>query len=364
MTMDERRNKITSKQLMIFIVSAQTGIGIMSISSRLAKIAGHDGWISALITGAASMVLAVIMVKLLKRYGNRSILDINILLYGKYLGTIINLFLILYVLYKEMLNVRMFSEVIKALILRLTPLTILTTFIFIPTVYLSWYGLKPICRFANHILVIIAAVLALFAIMMRFVNINFLLPVGNAGILSIISAMPILSYSALGFAIVSLIYPEVEDKKNVMKNTLGAIGITTAFYAIVIVVTTGFFGEVMTSRLTFPLFSIARAYKAPILERIDFYFLILWFPAMSMAASGYFFPAYYSINKLFRIRRKTLSLVMLTVAVILLSRIPKDLNQVFYFMDISNIVGIPLISIHILASYLFSFINKRGVQQK
>jgi DNA polymerase III sliding clamp (beta) subunit (PCNA family) len=75
--MEDRRNKITSGQFMIMTISSQVGIGIFCQSYKLAVEVGHDGWIPLALSGIFSIILFVLFIKLMERYGNKSLFEIN-----------------------------------------------------------------------------------------------------------------------------------------------------------------------------------------------------------------------------------------------------------------------------------------------
>jgi Na+-transporting NADH:ubiquinone oxidoreductase subunit NqrD len=131
--------KITSKQLFAFIISAQIGIGILTLPSTLAKAAERDSWISMLIGGTISVTVTYFIVKLMERYKNKSIFEINNILYGVYLGFIFNFMILAYFFYGSFVGIRLFTDFMKIGVLKLTPPTILTTISLVPTIYLTWY---------------------------------------------------------------------------------------------------------------------------------------------------------------------------------------------------------------------------------
>lgn len=360
--MIDRRNKISSIQLMIFIIGAQIGIGILDLPYRLAKNVGHDGWISVLLTGFLTGAASLIILRLLDRYKDKSIYEINRYLYGKYIGVLFNIIILLYLILAVSLGSRLLVEMVKMTVLKLTPPLVLSSFIIIPTVYLVWSGLKPVCRFASLILIMIVLIFLLFLLIGKFIRLTFIMPVGEAGINKIMGGIFTSFFAFLGFELIAVVYPNVTDKQNASKHiTIGSI-ITTLFYTLFTLLTTGFFGENMLKHLIFPLYSLTRSYRAPVLERIDLYFIALWVPAMAISLRAYFYSTYDSINKMFNIKRKTLSILIFTIAAILIGRIPKDLVELYEYLNILSLSGIG-VAVFIIMSYIVSLINKRGVQR-
>jgi SNF family Na+-dependent transporter len=169
------------------------------------------------------------------------------------------------------------------------------------------------------------------------------------------------AYAFLSFANVAVVYPHITDKNKVLKSIITAIIVSTLFFMASSIMATGFFGENMLKHLVFPILALAESYKAPVLERIDLFFLAIWFPALAMTLRMYLYVTYNSINRLLNIKRKTISLILVVVSFILLSRIPRDFAQIYTYMEYVDIIGIPLVFGLTSLNYILSFIIKKGV---
>ena len=175
------------------------------------------------------------MVKLLNRYKNKSIFEINNTLYGKVIGALLNTLIIIYVFSISFLLLRSYVDILKIIILRLTNPIFLTVIIFLPYAYLTYYGLKVLCRFCNISYLVIVVLLLYLLLIRKNVDLNYIMPVGEAGFKNIIHGVPISASFFLGIELVAIIYPEVKDKHNLMKNTIYALIFTTVFNTLIIV---------------------------------------------------------------------------------------------------------------------------------
>lgn len=359
--MDNRSNNITSGQLMALIVSIQIGAGVLSLPSYLARICGHDGWISVLIYGIIITGVIITIIGLMNRYNNKSIYEINELLYGKYLSELLNLFIVLYLWYSTCVSLRSYTNIIHIHLLRATPSLVLNIFVLIPTVYLTWYGLKYVARFSLVIYLSLTFSFLLFFLVFKELRFGFLMPIGQSGIEGIKSSFLPCIYSFLGYEVIPIIYPEITNKKKVKKYAIGANIITTSFCVLTLLVVTSFFGEEMLKKSLYSMITLARSYRAPIIERMDVLFLAMWLPVIAMTARGYFCITYYSINKLLNLKKKAIYLVMFSSISILLSNAPKSISQMDNYNNIMRISGLSF-SIFLCISYLFSFIQKKGVK--
>ncbi|MBU3177761.1 spore germination protein [Clostridium estertheticum] len=359
--MDNRANQITSGQLMALIVSIQAGAGTLNLPTYLALACGHDGWISALTYGIIMTAIISISIKLMNRYNNKSIYEINTFLYGKYLGRFLNLLIVLYLWYSACLYLRIYTNVIHVHLLRSTPSLVLCIFTLIPTYYLAWYGIKYIARFAPMIYLCLTFCLFLFFLVFKDLRFSFLMPIGQSGIAGIKASFGPCIFALLGYEIITVIYPEITNKKKTMKYAIGANVIATIFCVILLLVTTSFFGEEMIKKSLYSMIKLSRSYRAPIIERMDILFIAIWIPAMAMATRGYFCITYYSINKLLNLKKKGIYLFVFTSITILLSNAPKSISNLRVYENSMTIYGITF-SVFLVICYLLSFIRKKGVK--
>lgn len=355
------RNSVTSKQMALFTFVTQTGIGVITLPTIMAKRLGHDGWISLFITGIIAMTLSSLFMILLRRYSDKGILEINRLIFGRFIGTIFNIIIVVYLVLAAARGVRVFTLFLRLTVLPQSPPVAISPFILLPSIYLLWQGLKYVCRFKYISILSYVVFITFMVLLFNDLRLSFLLPIGEAGIGDILSSIPISLRAFIGFELILLLYPEITDKENAFKWHVVASGMSTVFFMITIAVSTALFGENFLKIQTIPLFNMARAYNAPILERVDLYIIALWFVVMGCAMRAHMFVAYYSLGKIFKVKRTKLSLVLYFALLVFISRIPRDTNEAFVFVDIVSYIGITL-SIFFIGCLVLSFLRKKGVK--
>ncbi|NLY88381.1 MAG: GerAB/ArcD/ProY family transporter [Firmicutes bacterium] len=350
------RNKITSRQLGIFILTAQIGFGFLTLPAVLARDTGHDGWLSILAAGIISSLAIIAILLLLRKYAGKSIFEISPRLFGRLPGKAINLFLLLYLSYSMVLSFRVFTEFITLYTLNLTPSLVVALLIITPTAYLLRYGLKPLARFSYFIFLILFFILALVFLVANKIRWTFLMPVGAAGIASLGKSLGTTFIAYIGFELVAFVYPYVEDRENTMKWVLGANFASMAVFTLVFLVTTGLFGENLLKTQLIPLFELARYYRTPFFERTDLLFVLLWFPLVEGVFLTYSFAVYDGLRRIFAIRNRRLFFPLFIAATILFSRIPADLVQTLAAAEVVTIGGIIVVG-YLIFCYLFSFVK-------
>jgi hypothetical protein len=187
------------------------------------------------------------------------------------------------------------------------------------------------------------------------------MPVGEAGIVRILSNINIGFLPFIGFELFVFLFPEISDKNKAFRWHVSASIVSTIFFIIVVAVSTAFFGEKLLQIQTIPLFNLARSYNAPILERVDLYIVSLWFIVMGCAMRAYMFTAYYSLQKVFKLKGTKLLLGIFFIGLVLLSRIPRDINEAFMFLETTNYIGMG-VSLFFVLCLCLSFIRKKGVK--
>ena len=356
-------NSIKPIQLALVVFIAQTGIGIITLPSSLAKAAGHDGWISLLISGTLILLLCVMVFLLMNRYTDKSIYDITKLIFGKILGTGINTLLIIYLLLAVVTGISLFTYYIRITLLQQTPAWVLAPVITLPSFYLVWQGLKNMSRFLYiSITGYFFVIIYLLAIHSEY-RLSFLLPIGEAGISRILLGTKPAFFAFIGFELIVFFYPYIQDRTKILKWYLFASLGSLLFFMLVTACITAIFGEHFLTVLSIPFFNLSRIYNAPVFERIDIYLIAVWFMPMACSMRNYLFAAFDGLQKVFKLKKTKILYFFYFVVIEVLSLLPKDINQVLSLIEIINLVCMG-IALFLLLCLLLSYIRRKGVTAK
>lgn len=355
----DRRDSIASKQLLGFIVAGQIGFGILILPSSLAEKVGHDGWIAVAVSGVIFSLVTIVITALLRKHKDKSWVEINKTIYGKYIGGLFNILYVLYLYIFATIVMRAFTDLTEVMVLKTTPHPVLALFLVIPAVYITMSGFKVVCRFSNIIFFIIFCTVLMFILVSRELRPTYLMPVGKAGIPAILKILPSITTSYLGIELLPAIYDTVSDKKNTLKYSLIGHLITMLFFTTVVLITTAFFGEALLKKLLFPLFSLSRAYKVPIAERLDLFFVSIWLPAMGTTVANYYFCAYYCLNKIIKIKNRYTFFGTFFLLSIIIGMLFKDLNSVLKALDYLGYAGIGIVCLMFMSFVLSLTMKER-----
>ena len=113
-----------------------------------------------------------------------------------------------------------------------------------------------------------------------------------------------------------MVYPWVRGGKQAGA-ALAATGLTTLVVTGFVVFATAYFGEEMVIKQTFPLLNMVRSLTAPVIERLDIYFIMIWLPAMGSSTVAFFLTAQLAAVEIFPRASYRLLLAVLAGATIL-----------------------------------------------
>jgi spore germination protein (amino acid permease) len=350
-------NAITSKQMMRFTFVCQTGIGVINLPALLAKEVGHDGWISVLATGIIAIFLSSLIVVLLRRFSDKCIYDITKLLFGRVAGFIINTLFFIYLIFTTSGGLMVFLVYLKITLFPLTPSIVMAPLIILPSIYMVWQGMKTVARFKMVTIFAYVIVIIYIILLVKKMRFSFLLPIGETGFATLLSSIRTSFFAFIGLELIAIFYPEISDKENALKSHVCANLFTMLFIIVVVLACTALFGENLLAVINIPLFNLSRVYHAPIIERVDLYLISAWFIAMGCSIRAYMMAAYYSMGKIFRMKKSFLIYVLFISVIIGLSLLIIDINKAFMFLDAINYGGIGAVILLMLCLILSMFRN-------
>lgn len=356
-------NLIKPIQLALIVFITQSGIGIITLPSALAKESGHDGWISILISGALVLLICMLIFALMNRYKDKSIYDITRSIFGKVIGTVINCLFILYQLLAVTVGISLFTYYIRITLLQRTPVWVMAPIITFPSFYLVWHGLKNMTRFLHVTMIAYFLIFIYLLALYSEYRISFLLPVGEAGTNRILAGIRPSFFAFIGFELIVFFYPYIRNRAEALKWYLFASLLSLLFFLIVTICITAIFGEHLLVTYSIPFFNLSRIFNAPVFERIDIYLIAVWFLPMACSIRNYIFAAYDGLQKVLKLKKTKISFLIYFIALEVLSILPKDFNQTINIIEILNLVvmGITLL---LLLCLLLSFVSKKGVSAK
>lgn len=360
MVQDRLRYQITSKQLIFIIIGAIVGTGVFSLPREASAAAGPDAWL-AILFGALVPLLSLFLIERLgRRFPGLTVVDQSRLLFGKIIGSILAGGFIVYVILVESIVLRSFNEITSIFLLPRTPIWVISLLTSLAVIYIAARGIKVIGRLNEALFYILLLLLFVLLPPLARIDGNNILPVGGAGLEPVLKGTlaTLLAYS--GTEVLFVLYPMVERKDEVLKAGFLGVGIVILFYLFVTVICLLVFSCEAMQRTMWPVLRLLKVSDIPVLERMEFFFTVLWMGLGPRPMINLLFAASYSLLQLFDLDlHKHYRLVVLITGLTFFagSLMPKDILQAFKWGEMFGygylVVGIGYPLLFLLAVLLW-----------
>ncbi|MBI0577302.1 GerAB/ArcD/ProY family transporter [Neobacillus cucumis] len=273
-TVEERFQ--VSPYLVLFLVnSIQVGVGVLSFQAEIVKWAGNDAWISIIISGLYINILIWMMYRVLNKE-KTDIITINKKIFGKWIGNLFNIFLLIYFLLISTVIIRSYFEVIQVWMFpRLSLLSLCV--IFCPLFYYIVEGgfrvVTGICFFG----VMLPLYLILTLIFpLEFAHYGNLLPIFHHSINDIMLSAKQMSLSYIGFSALFIYYPFIKNPEKSQKWAQFGVVFSILIYLTTYIVTIVFYSEEQLKTILWPTLDLWKIVEMPFVERFEYIGISSW----------------------------------------------------------------------------------------
>lgn len=352
------KNSITSAQLSSLLIGSMIGIGILSLPREVTKESYQDGWISVFLGGIYPILVIWLINILMKKFKEKTIIDINKIILGKFIGNIVNIFILIQLLTLLILVARILAELIQNYVLTNMPLGINLLIILCTIIYPSTLGLKAIGRTSQFIQCFLMPAMVLLVYILKdgeFINI---MPIGDSGILKILEGIKTTAMAYLGFDVLLIFYPYVTNKDKILYKNFMGVFITILIYTLVVFISIVYMGVDLPQKQVWPLSIAPASIEIPVVETIQPFFFMFWIMVIFNNLSIRYFAIFQSLNILFKVKTYKIILHLVLVSIIyyvsfkFIKNIPQR-EEMFSPLLSTFLVFDMLLPIILLAVYFF-----------
>lgn len=279
--MIQAKNKITLMQYILLIHSVQMGVGVLTLPRVLAEKAGTDGWISILICWVLTTAASLLIVQIMKRSPNGTILDLITSYFGKWIG---KLSALLFALYFAFLATTIFIRealFIGAWILPFTEEYMLLLLLSIPSYLIIRKNISILSRYGELVFFMTLWTVVFYVIPLKYGNWLHLLPVFKEGWEPIVSGVQTAMFSFTGFEIAFFLYPYLQNKN---RASMGIVISNTLSLFAFLLITIGAFIFYSPDEITIynePTINIFKVLEFKFIERLEIVFFSFYIFVMS-----------------------------------------------------------------------------------
>lgn len=330
-----------------------TGIAIHNITF----LARQDGWISLIIAFIIGFIPMILFNALLNVEPSLSFTELVKKYCGKFLGTLINIFLIISILFHAGIVLWNLSNFINSQFLFKTPVLVIAILFMIPIVYTVSKGLKTIGRTSVVLFLLSIVIYAItFFSLISKLEISNIFPILENGITPVLDGSLVqLSYSVLAiFPLLIIPKNNISQNQKLTKSLFKfyIFNFITMFIVMFLIIT--IFGSPLANLYQYPEFNILKTVNvANFFQRVESILAFQWLFDLAIGLIIFVYFIKTSIQQTFNFENKGNNILILIISsiIIFISTIIFKNNTVAYdflgktykYVRLIILFGIPLV---------------------
>lgn len=276
-------NEITTMQFICLINGMTVSFGFIEIPADLHKKAGTGSLISLLLGTLVTMAASLIVVQMMKRFPDGTILDLLKHYVGKWAGRAAAVVIAAYFLFYGYIGIVYSTRVIKARVLQETPAYITLFLLLIPTYVVARNGFRVLGRYAELSIWLSLWIPFVFLLVWGHTNWNYLFPLLDRGWLPVLKAVPDTFFYFLGFFATTLFYPFLQKKEKATFAIVTANGLTMLSYLFIMLVSFIFFSPDELKVVNQPSIYMLKTIELRFIEQVEGLFIVMYMLIFSMS---------------------------------------------------------------------------------
>ncbi|RJS60207.1 GerAB/ArcD/ProY family transporter [Bacillus sp. PK3_68] len=351
-------DKKVSPYLAFYIVnSMQLGVVALSFERFIAKEAGHDAWISVVIAGFAIGIILWMTYQIVIK-GENDITVIHRDLFGKWLGGLLTLLVLAYMILIFVVIMRSYIEVIQVWMFPHLQ-TWYMGLILSVLVYLYFVGgfrvMVGLCVI-GFFMTIPLLLLKIFPL--RHAHLSYILPVMEHSPAELLAGAKQMAIIFTGFEIILFCYPFIKQAARSQKWAQLGSAFSTFIYLLAALVSLLYFSEGQLERTIWPTLTLWKIADFPFVERFEYAGIAIWLFVMLPNLCLYMWAVTRGIKQLFSIQQKKSVIPLLFLAICASSLIQTGV-QIRHFNTFVDWISFYFIFAYIPFIYFFQLICKK-----
>ncbi len=366
-----KEGKISSNGIfgiIVILIITKVFLGIPRVA---VQEGGSASWLLLLMSAGIASAGVFIIVKLIKKFPDKNIVDIAETLWGPPGRVIVAAVMASIFLYISTVVVREFAETILTTVLPRTPISIVTLMFVITMVLGAYNGLEVITRSVTLLIpFILVGITSILLLAGSFIDLNNFFPLLGTGIDKLVVHAPGRSSIYIDIVMVTLIISNVNEPEKIPQQVWKGFLFSTAVFVVVQL----FYVSILTihagSKLYIPLFQLARIiYMGRFVQRIEVLYVFVWFFTGALQLTLTLYGAVTALSRGFKIPIYQPLLFPLGLLVFSLSFVPQStLHAVSLDMNIlrkyGSLIGFGVPAALLLTSVVLRKGGKTGEKQK
>ncbi|MDD3840268.1 MAG: endospore germination permease [Clostridia bacterium] len=358
-------DRISAGQARTFIILTIVGVGVLSLPRIASERAQSDAWLIVIIGGVIALSVSFLIIKLGERFPGDTVVEYSQKIVGKFIGTVMSIYISIYFALFCSFIIRIFGEVLKMYLLPWTPIEVTMFALLIMSVYICRSGLEAIARLDKVIFPIFIAISALFLFSIPDMDLSNLLPVFTTSPVQILRGSLDSAFAFLGIETLLLIFPFIDTKQSIEKTVFNSLLMVILFYLYIVVISIARLGVSGSQSYIWPLMTVAKSIDIPgvFIERIEGVIMGLWVFIAFTSLITLHFTSSLTLSKIFKTTEQKGFIVLLVPFIYSIALLPDSIAEVYdYAGFFSKYLGVTASVFIPLFLFLVSLVRGKGGQ--
>lgn len=278
------------------------------VGGATAGRAGKDLWIALTLAASIAIGFFFVLAALQKRFPGKDLADYNTIVFGKFIGTFINIIYLVYFIFLEILVYGNLIFLFTDLFFEQTPNWAIASAMNFLTVIINLSGLETIAgmsELTSPIMLILIAVTTFFALISPGVDLGNLFPLGASGLIPILEATRNnLSFPMGELIVFAMFFHRIEKPKNLRNDLIKGTVFAVSILLITIIRNILVFGGTLEI-FSFPSAMVVRHIEVGgFIERVEPIIVIGWFFSIFLKASILLYASVAMASKITGVKSK------------------------------------------------------------
>ncbi|MBD0382581.1 GerAB/ArcD/ProY family transporter [Paenibacillus sedimenti] len=336
------------------------GVGVLAYQRKLSEHAGYNAWISVILTGISiHLVIWMIYTILASHRDGQEIITLNHTLFGKFWGNIVNSAVVLYFVYGAFVKLKAYMEIVQVWffpVMNILPLSIIIALLVYYAVSGGFRSVTGISVWATFIS--LASIFPEVLLSFPFLHPLNLLPLLNHSATDILLSSKSMVIEYLGFETLLLFYPFIKTPAKSQKWAHMIMIFVTFLYLIILILAFMFFSEGQLRHSVWPTIEMISIFEVPLLQRLEYFFVSLWFIKMVAGICIYLWVACRGMKTAFRLGQRH-SLIVFLIAIVTLNYFIAGHRNIERVSEWYSTFGLYFIYAYIPFMFVWVLIRKR-----
>lgn len=319
------KEKINVRQFLLLFFLFMIGTSILLSPSTLSFVANESAWVAVVIGMMVGIMIILFFLLISKWHPNHNIVDLNRLLFGRWIGTLLSLLFILFSTLTSATVLWTIGHFMITQMLHETPQPFIHILFMFVVIYGVYLGIETIARAAELFFpYVVLLLLVIFLFSIPSIDLNHIKPLLDTSAPEVLKgAWFELSVSTFPLIVLFMIYPKlVQNKKKTGKKVVLVYILALSSILAATFITTSVLGVEYTSHHIYPTYVLAKTLNIEgLIQRVEVIIAVSWILATFFKLSLYFYAFVTALSQLLRVKSYRSLTFPLGVLVIALSLI-------------------------------------------